>query len=443
MVSLQYMIINCALRLANGINSSCIYYMKCPIEAYRVNDYVYTLIAANLTSESPHAPLSNQFPIFRNFPFQFISYHLSSSHFLNHLNLKPTTMSEYTHHIAILGAGTIGLSMVALHLRRPDTRVTIYDPREDFTTQVHNQLPSYLETTQDTQEKDPITHLLSTSRLKIATSLREAVEKATIIQEQSPERTDSKQELWNQVSKYADPTAHLWSSSSGIPVSAQSEKSPSDIAQRLVVAHPFNPPHIMPLVEIVPGPHTKAERVEFVKTYFENVPGPKTKNSSQNLDQTRSESVQHCRPIILRKEIPGFVGNRLAFALLREASYLVGEGVVSAQDLDSIVTASLGPRWAGSGVFESYHAGGGEGGIGAFLQKLAPTVQDVWGQLGQIDILTDAQRDAEGENVGQREKWRDEVVRQTEEAYGPTVTANTRAKKERMLRDVLELQKQS
>ncbi|KAJ5575126.1 hypothetical protein N7450_009025 [Penicillium hetheringtonii] len=271
-------------------------------------------------------------------------------------------MSEYTHHIAILGAGTIGLSMVALHLRRPDTRVTIYDPREDFTTQVHNQLPSYLETTQETQEKDPITHLLSTSRLKIATSLREAVEKATIIQEQNP-------------------TAHLWSSSSGIPVSAQSEKSPSDIAQRLVVAHPFNPPHIMPLVEIVPGPHTKAERVEFVKTYFENVPGPKTKNSSQNLDQTRSESVQHCRPIILRKEIPGFVGNRLAFALLREASYLVGEGVVSAQDLDSIVTASLGPRWAGSGVFESYHAGGGEGGHwGVFAEACA----DGSGCLGAI-----------------------------------------------------------
>ena len=351
-------------------------------------------------------------------------------------------MSQYTHHITILGAGTIGLSMVALHLRRPDTKVTIYDPREDFTTQLRNQLPSFLENTKTTQDEDqdPISHLLFTSRLSIATSLRDAVQNATIIQEQSPEKTDSKQSLWKEVSQYANPNAHLWSSSSGIPVSAQSEKSPTDVAERLVVAHPFNPPHIMPLVEIVPGPRTKAERVEFVKSYFETVPGPKS--SSQNLDQTRIEPVQHYRPTILRKEVPGFVGNRLAFALLREASYLVGEGVISAQDLDSLVTASLGPRWAGSGVFESYHAGGGEGGIGAFLQKLAPTVQDVWGQLGQIDILTDAQRAAEGENAVQREKWRAEVVRLTEEAYGPEVSADVRANKERMLRDVLELQKQ-
>lgn len=121
------------------------------------------------------------------------------------------------------------------------------------------------------------------------------------------------------------------------------------------------------------------------------------------------------------------MGNRLAFALLREACYLVGEGVVSAKDLDSLVTASLGPRWAGSGVFESYHAGGGEGGIGAFLQKLTPTIQDVWGELGQIDI--------QGEQT-----WKDVVVKQTEDAYGP-YTPETRKKKEEMLRDVVELQK--
>lgn len=348
-------------------------------------------------------------------------------------------MPEYTHHIAILGAGTIGLSMVALHLRRPDTRVTIYDPRPDFDSQLRSQLPSFLDST--ATSTDPISHLISTSRLTIAPTLREAVQTATIIQEQSPEKTLSKQALWTEVTQYANANAHLWSSSSGIPASVQAEKCPPGVAERLVVAHPFNPPHIMPLVEIVPGPQTKAERVDFVKEYFEAVPGPSQLPSSAALVQDTGEFVQHYRPVVLRKEIPGFVGNRLAFALLREASYLVGEGVVSVQDLDSIVTASLGPRWAGSGVFESYHAGGGEGGIGAFLQKLAPTVQDVWGQLGQPDILTDAQHQADGENTGEKEKWRAEVVRQTEEAYGPSTSADSRVKKDVMLRGVIGLQK--
>ncbi|CAI7642245.1 unnamed protein product [Penicillium pancosmium] len=363
-------------------------------------------------------------------------------------------MPEYTHHIAILGAGTIGLSMVALHLRRPDTRVTIYDPRPDFDSQLRSQLPAFLDPTSTGLDgsEDPITHLISTSRLAIAPSLAAAVEKATIIQEQSPEKTDSKQALWTEV-------AH----SSGILPSAQAEKCPSDVAERLLVAHPFNPPHIMPLVEIVPSPVTRSERVDFVKTYFETTPGPSrtlpgsssaaaaavsSELEREEMKGDPGQFVQHYRPVILRKEIPGFVGNRLAFALLREASYLVGEGVVSARDLDSIVTASLGPRWAGSGIFESYHAGGGEGGIGAFLQKLAPTVQDVWGQLGQVDILTEAERQQAGVdgNVLEKEKeklkWRAEVVRQTEEAYGPSTTAETRAKKEAILRNVLALQKE-
>ncbi|KAJ5391807.1 hypothetical protein N7509_007297 [Penicillium cosmopolitanum] len=372
-------------------------------------------------------------------------------------------MPEYTHHVAILGAGTIGLSMVALHLRRPDTRVTIYDPRPDFDSQLHSQLPAFLDptTTGVDSSEDPITHLISTSRLAIAPTLAAAVEKATIIQEQSPEKTDSKQALWTEVVQYADANAHLWSSSSGILPSAQAEKCPSGVAERLLVAHPFNPPHIMPLVEIVPSPVTRSERVDFVKTYFETTPGPSrtlpgstsaaaavsSELEREEMKGDPGQFVQHYRPVILRKEIPGFVGNRLAFALLREASYLVGEGVVSARDLDSIVTASLGPRWAGSGIFESYHAGGGEGGIGAFLQKLAPTVQDVWGQLGQVDILTEAERQRAGfdGDVLEKEeklKWRAEVVRQTEEAYGPSTTAETRAKKEAILRNVLALQKE-
>ncbi|KAJ5852400.1 Dehydrogenase multihelical [Penicillium soppii] len=327
-----------------------------------------------------------------------------------------------THRIALLGLGTIGLSMLAMHLRRPDTSITVYDPRPDYESQIRSVLPTLLDlSSNDLSITD---QLIASSRLKLATSLPEAVKDATIIQEQSPEITASKQALWKEISCFAGPDTHLWSSSSGIAASAQGATCAAEhrIAERLLVAHPFNPPHLMPLVEVVPGPETKPERVEFVKKYFKDIPGPSgTSGTAEN------QSTSHYRPITLHKEVPGFVGNRLAFALLREACHLVGEGVVTAQDLDSIVTASLGPRWAGSGVFESYHAGGGEGGIGAFLQKLSPTIQDVWSDLGKIDI--------EGE-----QEWRDVVVKQTEEAYGP-YTTETRKKKEEMLRDVVEMQK--
>ena len=330
---------------------------------------------------------------------------------------------EYTHRIALLGLGTIGLSMLAMHLRRPDTSITVYDPRPNYESQIRSTLPALLDSSPN--DSNIVDNLLATSRLKLATSLPDAIKRATIIQEQSPEITASKQALWKEISNLTGADTHLWSSSSGIAASAQAAscEPESRVAERLLVAHPFNSPHLMPLVEVVPGPETHPERVDFVKQYFKEVPGPAAGSSNGSENQ----SMPHYRPVTLHKEVPGFVGNRLAFALLREACHLVGEGVVSAQDLDSIVTASLGPRWAGSGVFESYHAGGGEGGIEAFLQKLSPTIEDVWGDLGQIDIA--------GE-----QGWRDMVVKQTQEAYGP-YTSQTRKKKEEMLRDVVEMQK--
>lgn len=358
-------------------------------------------------------------------------------------------MPSYPNHIALLGSGTIGLSMIALHLRRRDTKVTLYDPRPDMETHLRHNLPKYLDpsltqTSKHITKEKLIDHLIAIERLSFASSIEDAVLPATIIQEQTPERVESKQALWDEVSRYANDQAHLWSSSSGIPASVQARTCPRWVRKNLVVVHPFNPPHLMPLVEIVPGPESCAERVEFVSGYFETIPGPESLRSTSSSDVdngSHNESGgQFYRPVVLKKEIPGFVGNRLAFALLKEACFLVGEGVVSAADLDAIVTASLGPRWAGSGVFESYHAGGGDGGIGAFLEKLAPTIQDVWGSLGDVQIRTDKGEDGSGGD--EKEKWREMVVRQTEEAYGSSTSAATKAKKKVMLRGVIEMQRQ-
>lgn len=372
-------------------------------------------------------------------------FYISTTFTLHTANpVNPRIMSAFPHHIALLGAGTIGLSMSAVHLRRPDTKVTIYDPAPNFEAQLRAQLPSYLDASVPEATSHPtqniIDTLFSTSRLSLASSIQDAVRSATIIQEQSPEKLSSKQTVWKEVTQFADPGAHLWSSSSGIPASAQAASCGPDVAERLLVVHPFNPPHLMPVIELVPGPATKPERVDFARGYFLSAPGPApvlaaSGPSIQGCAGAEKASRPHYRPVTLQKEMPGFVGNRLAFAMLREACYLVGEGVVSARDLDEIVTASVGPRWAGNGVFESYHAGGGPGGIDAFLKKLGPTVQDVWGSLGQIQLRV-------GGGGGRAEEWRETVVRQTEEAYGPSASADTKKEMAVMVKAVVEMQKQ-
>ncbi|GMG28233.1 unnamed protein product [Aspergillus oryzae var. brunneus] len=315
--------------------------------------------------------------------------------------------------ITLIGLGTIGMSMAALHLSRENVTVDVFDTRPDFDQYLFNTLPHFLDqgpssaNFKSQPSTSAVASLIASGRLNVHTSLETACASATIVQEQGPENLEFKQTLWAQVESFAPPSAHLWTSTSGIAASAQQQwiydKS------RLLVVHPFNPPHIMPLLEIVPSPDTSPERLEFAREYF-SVPGSKH------------------RPVVLQKEIPGFVGNRLAFALLREACYLVQEDVVSAKDLDTIMKASLGPRWAGNGVFESYQQGGGEGGIQAFLDKLGGTMQAVWDNLGKVNVLGNEET-----------SWKEKVVSQVNEAYGTLTPGQVREKEER-LKDFVAIQ---
>jgi 3-hydroxyacyl-CoA dehydrogenase len=138
----------------------------------------------------------------------------------------------------------------------------------------------------------------------------------------------------------------------------------------------------MPLIEIVPSPSTSPLVI------------------SQTLEFWKSLGRS---PIVLKKEITGFVANRLAFALLREAIHIVNEGVVDATELDQVVESSLGLRWARAGPFKSYAAGGGPNGFEGFMEKIGLTVQDCWNDMGKV-------------NVG--EEWEQTIFRQTKAAYG-------------------------
>ncbi|KAL6715101.1 hypothetical protein ACLMJK_007362 [Lecanora helva] len=289
--------------------------------------------------------------------------------------------------ITLIGAGTIGLSFAALHLKyalRHRLHLVVHDTRPDIEEYVRENLPKYIDL--DLAELHGGSCLAKvkdqdvTHKLTFSSVMQEAVEAADIIQEQGPENASFKNALWPEVEKHCPPSALLWSSTSGIPASVQSAnmRDPS----RLIVVHPYNPPHVMPLLEIVPSPFTNPNVIEQTMKYWE--------------DKER-------KLVLVKKETTGFVANRLAFALFREAIHLVNEGVATVKDIDDLMTSSLGPRWAVAGVFKSYHAGGGAGGLEGWFQNIGTTVQGCWDDLGQ-------------EHVG--EGWQDTVFDQTKNAYG-------------------------
>ena len=153
----------------------------------------------------------------------------------------------------------------------------------------------------------------------------------------------------------------------------------------------------MPLLEIVPSPETSQSVIDQTMHFWES----------------RGRT-----PILVKKECTGFIANRLAFALLREAIHLVDSGVASVEDVDQVVTSSMGPRWAVAGPFKSYHAGGGEGGLKAWFQKIGGTVQNCWNDSGKV-------------NMG--ESWETKIFVESQEAYGIADVRNRDEKTKRVL----------
>jgi ketoreductase RED1 len=190
-----------------------------------------------------------------------------------------------------------------------------------------------------------------------------AVAGADIVQECGPENPDFKKALWKRIEIAAPNDALLSSSSSTIPASIQN--SEMENPGRLVIGHPFNPPHLMPLVEVVPSPKTEPRITARAMAFYNGI------------GKVALE---------IKKEISGFVANRLQAAIFQESVFLVKEGVVTLDQLDDVVTNSLGIRWATSGPFLSFHLGGGTGGLAHFLEHLGPPTEAAWKHLGKASL---------------------------------------------------------
>ena len=296
---------------------------------------------------------------------------------------------------AVIGAGTIGLSWTALFAGHGMT-IRVSDPRPDLAEAVATALAEFAP-----HLGVPAEDLAA--RVHIAADVAEAVRDADVVQENGPENVEFKKDLFATLLAEAPKHALLLSSSSAIPSTAFTGSL--EDASRVLIGHPFNPPHLIPLVEVVPGERTSEESVQAAVDFYTFV------------GRT---------PVVERKEIPGFVGNRLQNALSREAIYLVEQGVVTPSELDTVMTNSLGIRWATVGPFLGSHLGGGPGGYRHMAEHIGKSMKQMWAGLGQ---------------PSQSPEEQERLIEAVEKAYGSSTyseLAETRDRKQLAVLNAVE-----
>lgn len=249
------------------------------------------------------------------------------------------------HKVSVIGAGVIGAGWTTLLVTK-GYKVNFYTEKRETLEKGLDKVRGYLNSLKEIGmiNNHPEEYM---KNVHATTKIDEAINNTDFVLEAIIEDYEAKKKLFNYLDNYLDKDIIIASSTSGL-LMTEIQKAMHRYPERGVIAHPWNPPHLLPLVEIVPGEKTSKETLDTTKTLMES------------LDRV---------VVVLKKEIPGFIGNRLAFALFREAVNLVDEGVATVEDIDKVMTAALGLRWAFMGPFLTYHLGGGEGGIEYFFSR--------------------------------------------------------------------------
>ena len=267
---------------------------------------------------------------------------------------ESTTLADRVDVVGVLGGGTIGASWTALFLAA-GCEVDVYDPSDSVETYVRD----YVTNAWGSLEKLGMTEGGNQDRVRFFKSPERAVERAQFIQESVPERMDIKHALFAQIESAIPPDAVISSSSSGLLLSEMQQgwQDPS----RFILGHPFNPPHLIPLVELLANDKTASGVLEFAEAFY-----------------------ARCGKVTIRvnKEVPAHVANRLQAALWREAIYLVAEGVASVEDVDKAVTAGPGLRWSVMGPHMLFNLGSGGHGLGVFCERFGDSFHRWWESLG-------------------------------------------------------------
>ena len=298
-------------------------------------------------------------------------------------------MARSVNRVAIIGTGVIGASWAALFLAKGLEVVAT-----DVAPNAEASLKKFIEEAWPALSRLGLSPGASQANLQFTSDLPTAVERADFVQENGPERIDFKKKLYGQLDELLPADVIVASSSSGLTMS-EIQLGCSSHPERCVIGHPFNPPHIIPLVEIVGGAKTSGDTIRRASEFYTGL-GKRT--------------------VRLHKEVPGHVANRLQAALAREVYYLVAEGVVSVADVDTALCWGPGLRWGVMGQVLLNHLGGGMGGIEHFFAQFTGPVTAWWKVLGSPELTPEVQKkliDGLHEEVGSRSI--DELAAQRDE----------------------------
>ena len=293
--------------------------------------------------------------------------------------------------VAIVGTGVIGASWSALYLAK-GLQVVATDPAPG----AEDRLRAFVANAWTALERLGLSPGASQANLSFTADLAEALTGVDLVQENGPERLDFKQKLYGQLDELLAADVIIASSSSGLTMS-EIQKGAAAHPERCVIAHPFNPPHLIPLVEIVGGAKTSEETIRRATEFYKSIGK---------------------RPVRVNKEMPGHVANRLQSTVQREVYYLVAEGIISAADVDTALSWGPGLRWGVMGNMMLNHLGGGSGGMEHFLEQFAGPLTAWWKTLGSPVLTPEVQKkliDSVNAEVGSRSieelaAQRDEVL---------------------------------
>jgi 3-hydroxyacyl-CoA dehydrogenase len=301
------------------------------------------------------------------------------------------TTGKPVRRIAIIGTGAIGASWSALFLAKGLEVIAT-----DIAPDAEASLRRFVQAAWPALERLGLAPGASQSNLAFTADLPAALRAVDLVQENGPERIDFKKKLYRQLDELLPPDVIIASSSSGLTMS-EIQSACRQHPERCVIGHPFNPPHLVPLVEIVGGTLTSEATIQRATEFY---------------DALGRQTVR------LRKEMPGHVANRLQAALAREVYYLVAEDVVSVADVDKALSWGPGLRWGIMGNVLLNHLGGGQGGIEHFFDQFTGPMTAWWKVLGSPELTPDVRRkliDGLHAEVGTRtvsdlEAQRDEIL---------------------------------
>jgi 3-hydroxyacyl-CoA dehydrogenase len=295
------------------------------------------------------------------------------------------------HRIAIVGTGVIGASWAALYLAR-GLSVVATDPAPNAAANLRR----YIDAAWKDLTVIGLSPNASRDRLEFTLDMKKALDGADFVQENGPERQDFKIKLFADMDATTPADSIIASSSSGLTMSVM--QSACQHPERCVIGHPFNPPHVVPLVEVVAGEKTSPRAVQQAIAFYASI-GKK--------------------PIHIRKEVVGHVANRLQAALYREVVHLIEQGVLDVADSDAAVCWGPGLRWGVMGPNLLFHLGGGQGGIRHFMEHLSGPVATWWKDLGKLTefspqikqtIIDGVLNEADNRSIEELERERDSML---------------------------------